>query len=239
MVPLVDCLGRVGGLEVHVAELHGHRMRGDAGAVDVAHRLRDLGADAQIAQPARSVAAAPDDVLDAIAGTYRPRTQAPGGVQHDLGALVGKHPERRRSSDRGGRWLDLAPAVTKFGQADYACRRLERQVLARIEGDFVRKPLVTGRAVFRKRHRDVHRQDDTVRPTPPCSAVFDRNESPGRGPPRCGATGRPPLRARANCSAGVMPTGSPRFRPGSVLASTIRIGAKVQADPPPRSSAVS
>ena len=42
-----------------------------------------------------------------------------------------------------------------------------------------------------------------------------------------------------NCSAGNMPTNSPRFRLGSALASTNWIGAKVQADPLPRSSAVS
>ena len=126
VMPLVDRLGRIGRLEVHVAELHGHRMRGDADAVDVAHRLRDLRADAQIPQPARSVAAAPDDVLDAIAGAYRPPSQAAGGVQHDLGARAGKHPEWRRSPNRGGRRLDLGLAVAKFGQADYACWRLER-----------------------------------------------------------------------------------------------------------------
>ena len=156
VMPLVDRLGRIGRLEVQVTELHGHRMRGDAGAVDVAHRLRDLRADVQIPQPARSVAAAPDDVLDTIAGAYRPPSQAPGGVQHDLGARVGKHPEWRRSPDRGGRRFDLGLAVAKVGQADHACRRLDRQVLVRIEGDFVREPLVTDRTFFRKWHRDVH-----------------------------------------------------------------------------------
>ena len=42
-----------------------------------------------------------------------------------------------------------------------------------------------------------------------------------------------------NCSVGNMPTSSPRSGLGSVLLSTNWIGAKVQADPPPRSWAVS
>ncbi len=155
-MPLVDCGIDAARLEVDVAEMQRHGVRGDLDPVDLLEMVRDLGAHAEITQPHRAVAAPTGHRLDPIAGRHGEFAEPASDRQHDLGALVAEHPERRRRRHRRGLRGDLLLRVAEVGQQHDVGRCLELEMSGRVENRLVDEPLIAGRLGVGERNSDAH-----------------------------------------------------------------------------------